>query len=54
MAGMESALSDAMLKAGYDLLNPISRSLPVDETLFARVLEAFSDTLPKLADRETP
>lgn len=53
MAGLEAGLSDALLKAGYDLLNPLNRRIPVDEKLFERVLEAFSEPLPKLADAET-
>lgn len=54
MAGLETGLSDALLKAGYDLLNPLNRRMPVDETLFAQVRRVLSETLPRLAEGETP
>lgn len=53
MAGLEAGLSDALLKAGYDLLNPLNRRIPVDENLFTKIRKALSEPLPKLADGET-
>lgn len=49
MSGLEKALADAMLKAGYDLLNTVNCRMPLDKHLFAEVKRAFSDSFPELA-----
>jgi hypothetical protein len=48
IAAMEKALAEAMCKAGYTVLNNVKCRKPLDEDLFANVLEAFGRKFPKL------
>lgn len=48
VAALEKALADAMVAAGYEVLNKISCRRPLDETLFARIRSEFAVHFPKL------
>ena len=48
IAAMEKALADAVCVAGYTVLNEVKCRKPLDEEMFANVLEAFGAKFPKL------
>ncbi len=52
VAAMEKALAERLTAAGYTVLNTIPSRKPLDEQRFKRVVAAFADHFPKLADVE--
>ncbi len=49
IAAMEKALADAMLAAGYQVINPVNCRKPLDADQFASVHAAFSVIFEKLS-----
>ena len=54
VAAMERALADAMLAAGYNVINPIHCRTRLDERLFTAVRSAFADWFPRLVNVLNP
>jgi hypothetical protein len=50
VAGIEKALAEAMLSAGYDVMNIVRSRKPLDRAMFAEVLAAFAVEFPRLRD----
>ena len=48
MAALEKALADELKAAGYDVMNTVSCSKPLDPELFAKVRSAFAGHFPGL------
>lgn len=48
VGALEKALAEAMCAAGYDVLNTVNCRVPLDEEMFAEVLEAFGEKFAKL------
>lgn len=50
VAALEKALADTLSAVGYRVLNTVHCRKPLDEALFATVIEAFAKQLPKLQE----
>ena len=50
MAALEKALADELKAAGYDVMNTVSCSKPLDPELFAEVRAAFAGHFPALEE----
>lgn len=51
IAGLEKGLCDALVSAGYDLVNKVNSAKPIDERLLRQVLVAFVSEFPKLKEQ---
>ncbi|MFY9619735.1 MAG: hypothetical protein WAM70_04340 [Pyrinomonadaceae bacterium] len=47
-AAFEKALASALSEAGYNVINIVNCRMPLDDSLFADIRDAFADEFPKL------